>query len=136
MAVNERVLITTGEITHNQLAPSQSARTMFTPGKISSLPGDENWPKEYRMGVGLPNFGGEAGGPLLKEFNRVVLTYRGSVSDQTHVGLVTGATDTTTITDTATWGTVTPSHDVVQTNTQNVNGSQERLAGNDRIAGA
>lgn len=83
MANNERVQYDSGDISHEQLAPSKASRTMFTPGKATSKPGDMNWPKENRVPTGTPAFGGEATGPVVMDRMRVVKLHRGTVSDQT-----------------------------------------------------
>lgn len=83
MAMNDRVEILTGDIRHEQLAPVQANRTMFTPGKISSQPLDENWPKDNRIPTGTPAFNGEAAGPVQMVRSRVEKLGRGIICDQT-----------------------------------------------------
>lgn len=39
---------------YQQKAPSQSARTAFTPGKASSRANDANWPVDFHTYVGIP----------------------------------------------------------------------------------
>lgn len=51
MATNAKIKNVIPNQQHNQLASSQANRTSFTPGKPSSLPGDENWPKEYQVAI-------------------------------------------------------------------------------------
>ena len=83
MAMNDRVEVLSGDVAYGQLAPSQSARTMFTPGKITSKPLDQNWAKDFRSPTGTPAFSGEAAGPVQMERSRVVKLGRNIVCDQT-----------------------------------------------------
>ena len=83
MAMNDRVEVLSGDVAYGQLAPSQSARTMFTPGKITSKPLDQNWAKDFRIPTGTPAFSGEAAGPVQMERSRVIKLGRGIVCDQT-----------------------------------------------------
>ena len=82
MATNDRVEILSGDIAYGQLAPSQSARTMFTPGKAESLPDDQNWPTDNRIPTGTPAFDGEAAGPVQMVRSRVELLGRNIICDQ------------------------------------------------------
>lgn len=136
MAKNDRVEYDSGDVSAGQLAPSQSQRTSFTPGKATSKPGDQNWPVDFRIPTGTPAFDGEAAGPVQMQRARVVKLGRNIISDQTLPTPVTSANKTTTITAPATWGAVTPIHVVTPTNTQDANGKQEGEAGNDNIIGA
>ena len=92
MAVNDRVQIDSGDISAGQLAPSQAARTNFTPGKATAKPGDMNWPKDFRLPTGTPAFDGEAAGPVEMNRTRVIKLGRNIVSDQTVLApVVTGS---------------------------------------------
>ena len=136
MATNERVEIVSGDIAYGQLASSQLSRTQFYPGKAVSRAGDMNSEKDHRMPTGTPAFDGEAAGPVKMARTRVVKLGRNIISDQTVLAPVTSATNTTTITAPAVWGATAPVSVVTPTNTQVLNGRQERQAGNDNISGA
>ena len=79
MADNERVSNTFGDIAHEQNA--QSGRTQFTPGKATSAANDQNWPKDFKIPTGNPNFedGGDAANVRRQ---RVFKTGRGVICDQ------------------------------------------------------
>ena len=83
MAINDRIEILSGDVNYGQLAPSKANQTMFTPGKATSLPQDQNWPKDNRIPTGTPAFDGESAGPVEIERSRVVKLGRGIVCDQT-----------------------------------------------------
>jgi len=83
MAYNDRIEVLSGDIRPEQLAPSQANRTMFTPGKISSKPQDENWPKDNRIPTSTPAFSGEAAGPVEMERVRITKLGRNIICDQT-----------------------------------------------------
>jgi len=136
MALNDRIETNSGDISAGQLAPKQAARTMFTPGKATSNPGDENWPKDHRIPTGTPAFSGEAAGPVQMNRMRAVKLGRNIVSDQEVIAPIAGANKTTTITAPAVRGATVPVSVVTPTNTQAVNGQQERKAGDDNIVGA
>lgn len=133
---NTRVEYLSGDIAAGQLAASQASRTNFTPGKATGRAGDMNWPKDHRIPTGTPAFDGESAGPVEMSRSRIVKTGRNIVSDQAIAAPVTSATKTTTITDTTVWGATTPISVVTPTNTQALNGQQEKRTGGDRIAGA
>jgi hypothetical protein len=133
---NTRVEYLSGDVGAGQLAPSQANRTNFTPGTTTARANDMNWPTDFRIPTGTPAFDGEAAGPVLIERSRVVLTGRNTVSDVTIFAPVAGTPGVTTITDTATWGSVSPTSTLTPTDTQVVDGRQERRAGYDNIKGA
>jgi len=81
MAANERVQRDINDLHYGQLAASQSARTNFTPGTISARAGDMNWPKDWRIPVGLSAF--ETSGPLEVQRVRIEKLGRNIVCDQT-----------------------------------------------------
>jgi len=83
MATNDRLEILSGDVDYGQLAPSKALRTMFTPGKIISKPGDMNWPEDNRIPTSTSAFNGEAVGPVEMERSRVVKLGRNIVCDQT-----------------------------------------------------
>ena len=82
MADNERVQWTFGDVGFEQQAPSQANRTMFTPGKASSKPLDQNWPEDFRIPTGTPSFDERNNGPVKMQRTRVVKLGRNTVSDQ------------------------------------------------------
>lgn len=129
MATNERVAYNSGEIAHEQLAPSKSQRTMFTPGKISSKAGDENWPKEHRIPKGCPQFMGELNGPAVMDRMRVVKLGRNIISDQTVLTPVVSDIRIETRTEEGVSGANTTTDTVNPTNLT----ERERQAGNDNF---
>ena len=146
MADNDLVEYISGDIHHEQLAPSQAARTEFTPGKVTSRANDQNWPTEFRIPTGTPAFDGEGAGPVQMEYTRPVKLGRNIVSDQV-IGLptVTGTKTVTTETPNE-WGVGNaPSHTLTETETQErqsqfghirTDESIQRNKGNDNIKGA
>jgi hypothetical protein len=91
MAYNDRIEVDSGDISHEQLAPSQSGRTKWYPGKATSRPNDMNWEKDKRIPTGTPAFSGEAAGPVNMERVRVTKLGRNIVCDQTVLApVVTG----------------------------------------------
>jgi hypothetical protein len=97
MAANDRVEYDIKDVSFGQLAPSQSLRTQFTPGKATSLPGDMNWPLDYKIPVGTPVFE-EASvgvGPVDMTRVRIIKLGRNIVSDQTLVSVPVDPGDTT-----------------------------------------
>jgi len=134
MAANERVQWDINDIPYGQLAPSQANRTNFTPGKVNAGPGDQNWPEVYRIPVGLPAF--EQNGPLEVERVRVIKLHRNTVSDQVIGAPVEGTPVTYLLPDDSVWGTGnTPEYEFTPTDTQDVDGDQERIAGYDWAKG-
>jgi hypothetical protein len=97
MAANERVEYTIKDISHEQFA--QVGRTMFTPGKATSLPNDMNWPLERKIPVGTPVFAEATHGPLDMTRVRIIKLGRNSVSDQTLVSVPADPLNTTQIND-------------------------------------
>jgi len=136
MSVNDRVEYLSCDVPYGQLAPSQSLRTEYCPGKAKSRKNDMNDERPSRIPTGTPAFDGEAAGPVKMARTRVVKLGRNIISDQTVLAPVTSATKTTTITAPAVWGVTAPVSVVTPTNTQVLNGRQERQAGNDNISGA
>jgi hypothetical protein len=109
MSVNERVQYDIKDIGHNQLAPSQSERTEFTPGKARSKALDMNWPKEFKVPQSGYSLSERTSGPADMTRVRVVKLGRGSVSDQVLVSVPIDPLNTTQVND----------------------GRKERTAGND-----
>ena len=144
MALNERVEYLIGDIKHEQLAPSQAARTEFTPGKATSRPGDENWPTDFRIPTGTPAFDGEAAGSVKMERSRVTKLHRNIMDDQVIAAPAVIGTKTTVIDNDSVWGATDPEHTLTETETQPVNyaGHQrdnenpERNTGYDNIKSA
>lgn len=129
---NERVEYVSGDIAAGQLAPSQAARTNFTPGKATSKPGDQNWPKDFRIPTGTPAFDGEAAGPVEMQRTRIVKLGRNTVSDQILLAPVVKGVRVESKQENGVCGTN------VTTDTENPPNlaNRERVAGNDNIAGA
>jgi len=136
MAVNERIQRDQNDLYFGQLAPSQANREDYYPGKPPSQvrAGDANWEKDFRVPIGdrareVP------GGPVEVERVRVLKLHRGSISDQTIAAPVVTGMKTITITSPEEWGATTPQHTVTETETQDVDGQQERTAGYDWAEG-
>ncbi len=136
MALNERVQRDINDLPFDQLAPSQAARESWYPGKRPQdiKPGDATWDRHYRSPVGVKRL--EVLGPLEVERVRVEKLHRNTVCDQTLPVPVVTDTVTTTITDAATWGTVTPVSVVKETETPPQPAVLERTAGHDWAKGA
>jgi hypothetical protein len=132
MAINDRVQIDSGDISFGQLAPSQALRTSFTPGKISSRPGDTNWPKDYRIPTGTPAFDGESAGPVEMKRTRIIKVGRNIVCDQTVLAPVVTGTRVETVVSSGIWGASTVADTINPSNLAN----QERQAGSDTVKGA
>lgn len=118
MADNDRVQWNINDLNYGQLAASQANRTNFTPGKTKNDAGGMNWEKDYRCPVGLSSF--ESGGPLQVTRMRVSLTRRNVISNQTILDPIAEDNPDSNLT----------------TETQDVNGEQERTAGYDWAEGA
>jgi hypothetical protein len=137
MAVNERIQRNLNDLPYGQLAPSQANRESWYPGKRPQdiKPGDATWDRQYRSPVGLEEL--EQNGPLEVERVRVEKLGRNIISDQTIAAPVVTGTETTIIDNDGTWGTgPDPEHTLTKTDTQDVNGEQERTAGYDWAKGA
>lgn len=136
MADNERIQLDVNDLPYGQLAPSQADRISWYPGKRPQdiKAGDATWDRQFRSPVGLQGF--EEDGPLVVSRVRVEKLGRNIICDQTiAVPVVTGS-KTTVIDDPATWGVTGVSHTLTETATQDVNGTQERIAGYDGATGA
>lgn len=84
MALNERIEYDWNDLPFEQLAPNKVGRTNFTPGKANALPGDENWPEEFRIPTGNRafDFNNESeDGPVEVTRVRVVKLGRNIISD-------------------------------------------------------
>ena len=99
MAANDRVEYDIKDRYYGQLAPSQAARTMFTPGKAASKPLDMNWPTDFKVPVGTPVFAEKSGGPVDMTRVRIVKLGRNVVSDQTLTAVPADPGDTTQAND-------------------------------------
>ena len=130
--MNDRIVVDSGDVAYGQLAPAQSARTNFTPGKADGKPQDMNWPTDFRIPTGTPAFGGEAEGPVLMERERVVKLGRGVVCDQTVLAPVVTGTRVETRTEPGVSGTDTVTDTLQPPNLAD----RERRTGFDNIAGA
>jgi len=95
MAANERIQYDIKDRYFGQLSPSQSGRTMFTPGKAASKPLDENWPKDFKLPMGTPVFQEASLGTVDMTRIRVVKLGRNVISDQTLVSVPVDPGDTT-----------------------------------------
>ncbi len=82
MAANERVQYNINDIPYEQLAPSKSGRTNFTPGKTTGQADDQNWPEEFRVPTGNRAIDEAVGGPTEVTRVRVVKLERNTVGDQ------------------------------------------------------
>jgi hypothetical protein len=99
MATNERIEYGIKDIGHNQLAPSQGFRTMFTPGKAASLAGDMNWPKEFKVPQSGDTLSERTSGPADMTRVRVIKLGRNTVSDQTLTSVPADPLNTTQAND-------------------------------------
>ncbi len=136
MAVNDRVQRNINDLPYGQLAPSQAARESWYPGKRPAdiKAGDATWDRHFRSPVGVRDL--EPAGPLEVERVRVELLHRNTISDQTIAAPVVTGSKTTIVDDDAVWGTgADPEHTLSLTDTQDVNGEQERGAGHDWAKG-
>lgn len=136
MADNERVEWGLNDLPYGQLAPSQSSRTDWYPGKKPSevREGDANWEKHYRIPVGVARL--ESSGPLEVERVRVVKLGRGIVCDQVIAAPVVTGTKTVTVTNEDSSEGPDYTYDLTQTETQDADGTQERNSGYDWAEGA
>lgn len=126
MADNTRVSNAFGDIAHGQLA--QSGRTQFTPGKATSGAGDQNWPKDFKIPTGNPNF--ETGGDAAEvRRQRVFQTGRNIVCDQTVDAPVTTVQEEGGEMGAGYSGT----HSFTGTETQHNDGRHEDKAGHDYL---
>jgi len=132
MAMNERVEYISGDITAGQLAPSQSGRTQFYPGKAVSRPGDMNFEKDYRIPTGTPAFDGESAGPVEIKRIRVVKLGRNIISDQTIPSPVVLKTRVESRQEVGVCGTNTT---IDTENPKNIT-DLEKTSGSDNIVGA
>jgi hypothetical protein len=130
MAYNDRIEVNSGDVGYQQKA--QAGRTEFTPGKASSKPLDENWPKENRIPTGTLAFDGESAGPVEMNRNRVTKLGRGIVCDQT--------LPTPTVTDirveVRTEEGIAGANTTIETALPTRPAEIEKTAGNDNILGA
>ena len=137
MAVNERVQWDINDLRYGQLAPSQAARTNFAPGKASGRPDDMNWPKDFRVPVGVRRLEVPTPGPLEVERVRIVKLHRGTVSDQTVLPPNVTGTETVTIVSDKEWGSGNhPEHVLTETDAAPDPVALERMAGYDWAKGA
>jgi hypothetical protein len=132
MANNDRVEVASGDVDYGQLAASKALRTCFTPGKATSLPGDMNWPEDFRTPTSTPAFAGEAVGPVEMTRVRVVKLGRGIVCDQTVLAPVVSGTRVETRVEEGVSGANT----TVDTVNPATAASRERNTGFDNIVGA
>lgn len=129
---NERVEYVSGDIAAGQLAPSQSARTNFTPGKALSKPDDQNWPKDFRIPTGTPAFDGEAAGPVQMQRTRIVKLGRNIICDQQVLAPVVVGVRAESRQEAGICGT----NVTIDTENPPNLADRERTAGNDSIIGA
>lgn len=126
MAVNERVKITSDSIFYQQKV--QTGRTAFTPGKTTSKPLDENWPKDFVTPTANSAFNS---GSNKLESDRVFLLGRNTVADDTIPAPQSSGTDHRS--ETSPGGGYSGSYDIELTNTQDNNGTQERRSSFDKL---
>ena len=79
MAANDRVEIDSKDVGYGQLAPSKANQTNFNPGKATGSKGDQNWPKDFAVPLGIANFNKA---PVVNRA-RVELLHRNIICDQT-----------------------------------------------------
>jgi len=127
MAANERVKITSDSIFYQQKV--QTGRTEFTPGKATSKPLDENWPKDFIIPTGNSAFNS---GSNKLESDRVFLLHRNTVADVTIPAPQSSGTATRSETGLGYSGTYT----IDLTWTQDDNGVQERRSSFDKLVTA
>lgn len=135
MATNERIQRNINDLPYGQLAPSQANRESWYPGKRPAdvKAGDATWDRHYRTPTSIEE-GGQ--GPIEVERVRVEKLGRNIISDQTIAGPQAAAPVTVIIDDPASWGTgIGPQYEITPTDTQDVNGEQERTAGYDWAVG-
>jgi len=138
MAVNERIQRNLNDLPYGQLAPSQAGRVSWYPGKRPAdvRAGDATWDKHYRVPTSEEKAADDEP-PVEVERVRVEKLGRNVVSDQTIAAPQASVPVTVTIDDDGTWGTgADPDYTVTPTDTQDVNGEQERTAGYDWAKGA
>ena len=134
MATNERIQRNKNDLPYGQLAPSQANRESWYPGKANAQAGDATWDKHYRVPVGEPEL--ESSGPLEVTRVRIEKLGRNIISDQTIAAPQNLGNTTVVIDDDSVWGTaVDPQHVLTETETQDVNGDQERTSGYDWAEG-
>ena len=133
MAVNERVQLDVNDIPFGQLAPSQAARTNFTPGTRSACPLDMNWPKDFRIPTGVRSLD-DAPSPCEVERVRVIKLRRNAVCDQTVLESVVENTVVLTV-ECDCEGTI-GTHTLVETETPENLTERERRTGYDWARGA
>jgi hypothetical protein len=132
MAMNDRIVVDSGDVAYGQLAPSQALRENFTPGKATGKPLDMNWPTDFRIPTGTPAFDGESAGPVRMARRRVVKLGRGSVCDQTVLDPTVLGVRVETRAESGIDGTDTVTDTAQPPNLAN----RERRTGFDNIAGA
>ena len=134
MGLSERLQLNLLDTYYGYQAPAQAGRTENYPGKAVSSPSDFLW-QDFKVPQG--NAALEENGPVTMQRVRIEKLGRNIICDQTIGAPVSaGPDEITTITDPATWGTTTPESTVEPTETQDVNGEQERTAGYDWPVGA
>jgi len=129
---NQRVQWNDLDIYYGQLAPSQANRTEYYPGKATSKPGDILG-KDYLCPQSNAQL--EQNGPVEMTRVRIIKTGRNTVCDQTIGAPDAGAPVTTVIVDKTRWEN-DPESTLTPTETQDVNGEEERTAGYDWPSGA
>ena len=132
MADNDRLVVTTNDLSAGQQSASQASRTEFYPGKASSKQNDLPWEKDFRIPQGTPAFDGEAAGPVEMNRNRVIKLGRNVVCDDTVRDPLVESTRVEAVADNYINGTNT----VKETEYRDDIAGEERSTGNDRIAGA
>lgn len=138
MATNERIQRDLNDLPYGQLAPSQASRESWYPGKRPAdiKAGDATWDKHYRVPTSEEKSADDEA-PIEVTRERVEKLGRNIICDQTIAAPTVTGTKTTIIDNDGEWGTgADPEHTLTETATQDVNGEQERIAGDDWAEGA
>ena len=133
MGLSERLQLNLLDTYYGYQAPAQAGRTQNYPGKAVSNPSDFLW-QDFKVPQG--NAALEANGPVTMQRVRVEKLHRNIICDDTIAAPVTDTPVVTTITNAAAWGATTPTSTLTPTDTQDVNGEQERTSGYDWPVGA
>jgi hypothetical protein len=138
MALNDRIALNLNDLPFGQLAPSQANRESWYPGKRPQdiKPGDATWDRHYRVPTSEEKSVDDEA-PIEVERVRITKLGRNIVCDQTIAAPEAGTPVTVVIDDPASWGAGTPpEYEITPTETQDVDGEQERTAGYDWAKGA
>jgi len=136
MALNDRIALHLNDLPYGQLAPSQANRESWYPGKRPAdvRAGDATWDRHYRVPTSEEKSVDDEP-PIEVERVRIAKLGRNIICDQTIAAPV--VTGTKTLTEDAFYktGATDPEYTLTETETQDVNGEQERTAGYDWAKG-